>query len=60
MNVYDKLSDPVALSIFLLTLLFPIGVGLVALLKTKNQSDFFIGGRVMNKIVVALSAFGTE
>jgi SSS family solute:Na+ symporter len=56
MNVYDKLSDPVALSIFLLTLLFPIGVGLVALLKTKNQSDFFIGGRVMNKIVVALSA----
>jgi sodium/proline symporter len=26
------------------------------MLKTKNQSDFFIGGRVMNKIVVALSA----
>jgi len=56
MNVYDKLSDPLALTIFLLTLLLPIGIGLLAMLKTKNQSDFFIGGRVMNKIVVALSA----
>jgi sodium/proline symporter len=56
MNVYDKLSDPLALTIFLFTLLLPIGIGLLAMLKTKNQSDFFIGGRVMNKIVVALSA----
>ena len=56
MNVYDKLSDPLAFTVFLLTLLFPIGIGLQAMLKTKNQSDFFIGGRVMNKIVVALSA----
>jgi sodium/proline symporter len=56
MNVYDKLNDPLALTIFLLTLLLPIGIGLLALLKTKNQSDFFVGGRVMNKIVVALSA----
>lgn len=56
MNVYDKLSDPFALTVFIITLLFPIGIGLLAMLKTKNQSDFFIGGRVMNKIVVALSA----
>jgi sodium/proline symporter len=56
MNVYDKLSDPLAFIVFLLTLLLPIGIGLLAMLKTKNQSDFFIGGRVMNKIVVGLSA----
>jgi sodium/proline symporter len=56
MNVYDKLNDPLAFTVFLLTLLLPIGIGLLAMLKTKNQSDFFIGGRVMNKIVVALSA----
>ena len=56
MNVYDKLSDPIAFTVFILTLLLPIGIGLLAMLKTKNQSDFFIGGRVMNKIVVALSA----
>jgi SSS family solute:Na+ symporter len=56
MNVYDKLKDPLAFSVFLLTLLLPIGIGLLTMLKTKNQSDFFIGGRVMNKIVVALSA----
>jgi solute:Na+ symporter, SSS family len=56
MNVYDKLSDPLALGIFLLTLLFPVGIGLLALLRTKNQSDFFIGGRAMSHFVVGLSA----
>jgi SSS family solute:Na+ symporter len=56
MNVYDKLNDPYAFIVFLVTLLLPIGIGFLAMLKTKNQSDFFIGGRVMNKIVVALSA----
>ncbi|KAA3618291.1 MAG: sodium/proline symporter [Calditrichaeota bacterium] len=56
MNVYAKLSDPIAFTVFLLTLLLPIGIGLFAMHKTKNQSDFFIGGRVMNKVVVALSA----
>ena len=55
-NVYDKLSNPLALTIFLLTLLIPIGIGLLALLRTKNQSDFFIGGRSMNAFVVGLSA----
>ena len=56
MNVYDKLSDPIALTVFIITLLFPIGVGIFAMLKTKNQSDFFIGGRGMNRFTVALSA----
>ncbi len=56
MNVYDKLSDPIALVIFLFTLLFPIGVGFFALFKTKSQTDFFIGGRGMGRFTVALSA----
>jgi solute:Na+ symporter, SSS family len=55
-NIYDKLSDPLALAVFLITLLFPVGIGILALLKTKNQSDFFIGGRSMNPFVVGLSA----
>lgn len=55
-NIYDKLSDPLALTVFLITLLFPVGVGLLALLKTKNQADFFLGGRSMNPFVVGLSA----
>jgi sodium/proline symporter len=56
MNVYDKLKDPFAFSIFLLTLLFPIAIGLLAMRRTKNQSDFYVGGRAMDKFVVALSA----
>ena len=55
MNVYDKLSDPLALTVFVLTLLFPIGVGLVAMGRTKNQDDFFLGGRTMGRFTVALS-----
>lgn len=55
-NIYDKLSNPLALSVFLITLLFPVGVGLLAVLKTRSQSDFFIGGRAMNSFVVGLSA----
>lgn len=55
-NIYDKLSNPLALGVFLLTLLFPVLTGLLAWLRTKNQSDFFIGGRSMNPFVVGLSA----
>lgn len=55
-NIYDKLSNPLALIIFLLTLLFPVAVGLLAMVKTRNQSDFFLGGRSMNPFVVGLSA----
>jgi len=56
LDIYDKLSNPVALIIFLLTLFLPVFIGFLTLRKTKNQSDFFIGGRAMNKFVVALSA----
>ena len=56
MQVYEKLSDPVAFTIFVFTLFLPVLVGVLALRKTKNQSDFFVGGRAMDKFTVALSA----
>ena len=56
MEVYDKLTDPVAFAIFLLTLFLPVFVGFITLRRTKNQADFFVGGRAMDKFVVALSA----
>lgn len=56
MKGFEQLSDPVALSIFVLTLFLPVLVGFLVLKRTKNQTDFFIGGRSMNKFVVALSA----
>jgi len=56
MNVYEQLNHPIAMLIFILTLFFPVIVGFLTLHRTKNQSDFFIGGRTMNKLVVALSA----
>lgn len=55
-DLYDKLSDPLAMGVFILTLLIPLAVGLIAMLKTRNQSDFFLGGRAMNSFVVGLSA----
>lgn len=56
MEIYEKLSHPVAFIIFIMTLFLPILIGFLTLRRTKNQSDFFIGGRAMNKFVVALSA----
>ncbi len=56
MNIYDKLADPAAFAIFLFTLFLPVLVGFFALKRTRNQTDFFIGGRAMDKFVVALSA----
>jgi SSS family solute:Na+ symporter len=56
MNVYEQLSHPVAFTIFVITLLLPIFIGLLTVKRTKSQSDFFIGGRAMDKFVVALSA----
>jgi len=58
-NIYDKLSNPLALFVFLITLLFPVVVGLLAIFKTRSQSDFFIGGRSMNSFVVGLSAISS-
>jgi len=55
-NIYEKPVNPYALLIFILTLILHIGVGLIAVLRTKNQSDIFVGGCSMNAFVVALSA----
>ncbi len=51
-NIYDKLSDPVAFAVFVFTLMIPVAVGLIALLRTRDQSDFFVGGRSMNSITI--------
>lgn len=56
MNVYESLTHPVALTVFIITLALPVLIGLIAMKKTHNQSDFLIGGRGMSKFVVALSA----
>ena len=56
MNVYEKLSHPLALAVFVLTLFLPVLVGLLAVRRTRSQSDFFVGGRSMHRLVVALSA----
>lgn len=56
MEVYDKLLDPMALTIFVLTLLAPVFVGFVALKRTRTVGDFFLGGRATDRLVVALSA----
>ena len=54
--VYEELSNPLAMAVFFATLLLPILVGLVAMRRTRNQSDFLVGGRAMGRLVVALSA----
>ena len=56
MEIYDKLTNPLAFFVFLLTLFLPIFIGFLTVRRTKNQSDFFVGGRAMDKFVVALSA----
>jgi len=56
MELYEKLTHPLAFTVFLLTLFLPVIIGILTLRMTKNQSDFLIGGRAMNKFVVALSA----
>lgn len=56
MDVYEKLRDPLAFAVFLLTLCLPVLVGLLALRRTRTRTDFFVGGRAMGRIVVALSA----
>ena len=56
MNVYEKLLHPAALSVFVLSLFLPVVIGFVAMRRTRSQSDFFVGGRAMSRLVVALSA----
>ena len=45
MGVYEKLSHPLAFVIFVITLSLPVIVGFFAMRRTRNQSDFFVGGR---------------
>jgi sodium/proline symporter len=59
MDAYAGLTDPLALAVFVLTLLLPVAVGFVAMRRTRSESDFFVGGRAMGKLVVALSAVST-
>lgn len=56
MNVYGQLRDPIALTVFIVTLGLPVLVGFIAMRRTRDQSDFFVGGMAMNRFVVALSA----
>jgi sodium/proline symporter len=56
LNVYEKLTNPVALAVFIVTLFLPVIVGFLVLRRTRSQSDFFVGGRAMSRLVVALSA----
>ncbi|MCP4219044.1 MAG: sodium/proline symporter, partial [bacterium] len=56
MKLYEKLGDPIAFAIFVFTLSLPVLIGFLTHKKTKNQEDFFVGGRGMGKFVVALSA----
>lgn len=55
-NLYERLSNPWAMGVFIFTLVLPVIVGVIAWYKTRNQSDFFIGGRSMGPFVIALSA----
>jgi sodium/proline symporter len=55
-DVYEKLRHPLAMAVFAATLVTPILVGLLAMRRTRSQSDFFVGGRAMDRLVVALSA----
>jgi sodium/proline symporter len=56
MDVYEKLTHPIAFTVFVLSLFLPIVIGFLTLRRTRSQSDFFVGGRAMDKLVVALSA----
>ncbi|RMF76498.1 MAG: sodium/proline symporter, partial [Acidobacteria bacterium] len=56
MDVYEQLSEPLALATFAATLLLPVLVGFLARRRARTESDFFVGGRAMNRVVVALSA----
>lgn len=56
MNPYRLLNNPAAMGVFLFTLALPVLVGFLALKRTRSQADYLIGNRMMNSLVVALSA----
>lgn len=56
MEIYKELHHPLAFSVFIITLFLPMLIGFIAMRRTRNQSDFYVGGRSMSNFVVALSA----
>jgi len=56
MTGYENLTHPIAFLGFMLTLILPIFVGFLTYRRMKNESDFFLGGRTMDRIVEALSS----
>jgi SSS family solute:Na+ symporter len=56
MEVYEKLTHPAAMTIFIVTLFLPVIIGLLTKRLTRCQSDFFLGGRRMSRFSIALSA----
>jgi len=55
-NVYEKLTHPAALTVFVLTLFLPVIIGLIVRRRTRCQADFFLGGRRLSRFSIALSA----
>jgi solute:Na+ symporter, SSS family len=55
-NVYQKLTHPAALAVFVVTLFLPVIIGLLVRKRTRCQSDFFLGGRRLSRFSIALSA----
>jgi len=53
MDVYDTLSHPLALAVFVFTLFLPVLVGFVTVRRTRSQSDFFVGGRGMHRVATS-------
>ncbi len=56
MTAYDVLADPLAMTVFVLTLSLPVVVGALTARRIRSQSEFLLGGRTMGRLVVALSA----
>lgn len=56
MDLYQRLQDPAALAVFVATLSLPVAIGLWAMRRTRDAAGFFVGGRAMGTVVVALSA----
>lgn len=56
MDVCEKLTHAVAFTVVVVTLFLPVGVCFMTLRRTRSQTDFFVGGRAINRLVVALPA----
>ena len=56
MGFSKNLQNPLAMGVFLFTLLLPVLVGMLTLKRMRSQADFLVGGRRMGRFAVALSA----